>query len=436
MLRARLAEGGGGGSASRNEWGGEGMANANANGSRHGGDMSAPRGDSGIDYNENGRGGGDGSGGRRASWIGPPSNNGGGGGLYLEQQPQYRDHPLQTQDIRTLQHVQQQQQQEHQQHQQLPLIQHSAPPLSRLQSNPYALPGPPLSSASINPHPPSPDTIAYDPNYPSPSANTSSARFWSGVPSISSISGLDSPSSSSHLHPLDPNSNLSSLLPSSHKPPRLPPTLRGPPPTPAVERLFLTRCCSIPPLEVNLPTPYHVFCCTLMRGLEITGKGPTERTSWTAEERRALDAAQGELCCLGVVDCSGFDDEVSGTDGVPAGFMKVESTWARLSGLANTLEAARGLGNYVLEIGMLVDEPSRIVSSNVRCQEGVGLVVKIKAVESIKDEEEKRRRELEMTIEGAQGGHSGSRRGSRAEVVEEGYDPVFLRPTNGGGWNS
>ena len=181
-----------------------------------------------------------------------------------------------------------------------------------------------------------------------------------------------------------PPSSTPSLIPTSRKPPRLPPTLRGPAPSPDIERLLLVTGCDIPSDAVNTSTPYSTFCRTLLRGLEVTGKGPSERISWTPEERRALDAAQGEDCCGGIVDCSGplFEDASGGT--MPDGFVKVRQAWERIESLVSPHLAPEVLANMLLDQAGKSGKTSLVVSGQVRCEDGVGVVVRERAVESLR----------------------------------------------------
>ena len=45
------------------------------------------------------------------------------------------------------------------------------------------------------------------------------------------------------------------------------------------QRAFLTTCCNVTPADLQPSTPYHLFCCTLMQALLVTGKGRSARMS-------------------------------------------------------------------------------------------------------------------------------------------------------------
>lgn len=122
-----------------------------------------------------------------------------------------------------------------------------------------------------------------------------------------------------------------------------------------------------------------------MRGLEVTGKGRTERLSWTTEERRALDAAQGKDCCGGIVDCDSDDAFVgplAGGEGgtLGEGWIGVRKAWERVEGLGRS---AVEVAHEVLDCGETEDRKGVAVSLNVRCEKGWGLIVRESAVETL-----------------------------------------------------
>lgn len=162
-----------------------------------------------------------------------------------------------------------------------------------------------------------------------------------------------------------------------------------------VELRFLSTACGYGDTRPNFATdPFAIFCLALMRGLELTGKGELERTSWSIGEQRLLESGERNEreCCDGLVDCSDpmFDNAT------PEGFVQVHEAWAslepytrqpdpdeRLLNMAGGSDEpqnqqqvptipAQALANSLLDVG---GPGSRYVSMNVRLEEGRGLLV-------------------------------------------------------------
>ncbi|KAM0789947.1 hypothetical protein ACM66B_006787 [Microbotryomycetes sp. NB124-2] len=100
----------------------------------------------------------------------------------------------------------------------------------------------------------------------------------------------------------------------------LPP--RAPPPSPRTTSRLLQDYCFVPPsvlasTRTDASSAIYVkFLIQLLQGLEVTGKGPLQRLSYTHEEERQLSE-----CCGGLVDCSGpLFDQVTGIDSSKASF--------------------------------------------------------------------------------------------------------------------
>ena len=177
----------------------------------------------------------------------------------------------------------------------------------------------------------------------------------------------------------DPNEQLNDL---SNR--TLP--LRGDSPTPETEVVFLQTCCSVPsPSSVShsqlverhadeLSIGYKQFCKGLMRGLELTGKGSSGRTSYSNEEVRKLIAkTEAEQCCGGVVDCTGLFDEELNQNGsmngeggnIPAGYLTALHAWR----LMRPIIESDGRLNPMVVAEMILDSgqprvPSSISSSS------------------------------------------------------------------------
>ncbi|KAK4702947.1 hypothetical protein P7C70_g3271, partial [Phenoliferia sp. Uapishka_3] len=139
----------------------------------------------------------------------------------------------------------------------------SAPPQKRWSTVPQASvvqaysPSSPHNLSLLAPSPsPSSATTGYDPNFPSPTGLAPSNLPWNPTP--------------------QPPYQRSSLGTN-------PPSRSGTPPSSIIltedQQNFLTICCSVPPPDASTPTPYQLFCCGLMQGLHVTGKGRSARMS-------------------------------------------------------------------------------------------------------------------------------------------------------------
>ena len=255
--------------------------------------------------------------------------------------------------------------------------------------------------------PSSPDLLYNHFGAPPSTANTPASSAYSPWPSSSGSTRL-------------PDGTLvhtpGSLATSAPSPPTPPSNLRvrpfrPPPPTPELQRLFLSSCCFVPPsdlppagLSPTQMSPFHIFCLVLLRGLELTGKGQSKRLSWTPDEERQIAAQanneQEEKCCGGMLDCSGaiFEDEPSVLDLSP-GFVKASQAWQVLWTIPRNRFTPMTLAESVLTAGEerdpttgrvhgVSEDGSKRVSWNVRCEPGHGLIVKLGALEEVKREVE------------------------------------------------
>ncbi|ORY73635.1 hypothetical protein BCR35DRAFT_147876 [Leucosporidium creatinivorum] len=119
-----------------------------------------------------------------------------------------------------------------------------------------------------------------------------------------------------------------------------PTPLRPPTPDPTLADRFLDTYCTRPttsaadsvhPPFASPSSPYRTFLLTLLRGLELTGKGPCERESFTPEEEMQLNTPTGEECCGGIVDCTGslFEEQIFYEEN---GQPRMKDGWFRLIG--------------------------------------------------------------------------------------------------------
>lgn len=144
---------------------------------------------------------------------------------------------------------------------------------------------------------------------------------------------------------------------------------------------FLQAYCGVVPGQLD--SPFAVFCLSLMRGLEHTGKGAAGRLSFTNEELRKHE---GKPCCGGVVSCDGlFEDREDAP--LPPGYMYAFAAWDMIQPL---LPYARpeDVANRILDFGALApttNGPLREASLNVRCFFTHGLVVAGLIVDSVVD---------------------------------------------------
>lgn len=181
----------------------------------------------------------------------------------------------------------------------------------------------------------------------------------------------------------------------------------------------------------RINSAYRRFCTALMRGLEVTGKGRTERVSWSREERSRLDAEPE--CCGGLLECTSpllfsslvvvdvetkvyffffflrlgygelFDETDTGgrtTTGQPIfneiqtiGFISVDKAWEYLSSistLGSLLDQPEIYAESIL-VGDDLRDNSGIssgasrISENVRCEIGYGLIIKEMCLSSVRD---------------------------------------------------
>lgn len=188
-------------------------------------------------------------------------------------------------------------------------------------SNASASPGPFRPSSSYHPSPifnaPSPSIHHPSPSiyHPSPSVHSTTSNHSS--PRLASLQSIQAPieSASPHFYDIKStpflsrmstsstppswptlNTNVPPPLPSISKPFSIPPNYplsRPAPPTIEEEEIFLINCCGIE--EVHRGTSYELFCKTLLRGLEVTGKGICRRQTLSFEENRKKE---GQSCCV------------------------------------------------------------------------------------------------------------------------------------------
>ncbi|KAK4048648.1 hypothetical protein OIV83_004618 [Microbotryomycetes sp. JL201] len=144
---------------------------------------------------------------------------------------------------------------------------------------------------------------------------------------------------------------------------------RAPPPSPTTTSRLLQEYCFVPPSTLAAARTdaasavYVKFLIQLLGGLEVTGKGPLQRLSYTPDEEQQLFE-----CCGGLVDCSGpLFDQVSGIDSSLASFddstavleaewMPVDQAWTVLK------EACYGAGSTSSPIAELNQHRQRTVS--------------------------------------------------------------------------
>lgn len=224
-----------------------------------------------------------------------------------------------------------------------------------------------------------------------------------------------------------------------------PTPLRPAPPSPSTAQTFLD---TYSPSSSSSSSAHRTFLLTLISGLELTGKGPLERESFSADEEMQLNTPPGEACCGGIVDCSGslFEEEVRrdevGRVRMKDGWMGAgEEAWRavrefcdeeedqgqgvedepavpkrrRRSTLALALlHSPSHLAHLLLEHGSTTSrltstgQCDSLVSRNVRCESAYGLIVRESAVLEVRRELEARR--------GAGAGGQGSRSGSGSVV--------------------
>jgi hypothetical protein len=231
---------------------------------------------------------------------------------------------------------------------------------------------------------------------------------------------------------------LESLIPYE---PRLLPR-RPPSPDRDLEQLFLelyvpdaAAATTTSSTSTSTSSPYRTFVLQLMRGLELTGKGPCGRVSYSAEEEMQLCTPEGQTCCGGLLDCATAsivaarldEEEIAkrrqrktrrqskyeagpdggGTDDDEDGALELDRkegwshpgvVWEILSngraearkrvgeerGVEDESQGhdqdeedhlAREWAERVLEWGRPEGEDARLVSRNVRCETACGLVI-------------------------------------------------------------
>lgn len=158
--------------------------------------------------------------------------------------------------------------------------------------------------------------------------------------------------------------------------------LRSDSPTREMEQTFVRACCATTTIDALVDSHYFNFCKTLMRGLELTGKGISGRTSYSTAELRELSARSKDQCCEGIVDCTqAFEDASGEIPRLPEGYINVTQAWEMLRYIG---ESAREettpikLAEMILDSGQEMVPGSKLlkyVSTNIRCERHHGLLI-------------------------------------------------------------